>query len=187
MATTPASPVRILARAVDVAVAERDVAGLVEAVVRRQVLLGAELGGAVGRQRTPRGVLVCRSVALAVDRSPGRGEGDLRAVAAGGLEHVDRPEHIDFGVEVRPLDGDAHVRLRSEVEADLRPGVGEGFLRGRDVRFDQPCAPVDVLAPTGGEVVEDGDLVPAGDERIYDVRADEARAACHDRPHGPLS
>jgi hypothetical protein len=108
-------------------------------------------------------------------------------VAAGGLEHVNRPEQIDFGVEVRPLDGDAHVRLRSEVEADLRPGVGEGFLRGRDVRFDQPCAPVDVLAPTGGEVVEDGDLVPAGDKRIYDVRADKARSACHDRPHGPIS
>jgi hypothetical protein len=108
-------------------------------------------------------------------------------VPAGGLEHVNRPEQVDLGVEVRPVDGYAHIHLRGEMEADLRTGVGERFLGSGEVGLDQPGALVDVLAPARGEVVEDGDVVPTRDERIYDVRADEARSPCHDRPHGELS
>ncbi len=106
---------------------------------------------------------------------------------AGGLEHVNRPEQVDLGVEVRPLDGNAHVHLRGEMEADLRTGVCEDSRGSGEVGLDQPGAFVDVLVAARGEVVEDGDVVPTRDERIYNVRADEARSPCHDRPHGALS
>ena len=44
-----------------------------------------------------------------------------------------------------------------------------------------------MFSPALREVVDDEDLVPAGDEGVDDVRADETGPACHDRPHGPLS
>ena len=43
-----------------------------------------------------------------------------------------------------------------------------------------------VLALPGRERVDDGDLVAAGDERVHDVGADEAGAACHHRAHGRI-
>ena len=95
------------------------------------------------------------------------------------LEEPDRPEDVDLAVEVGARDRHAHVGLRGQVQARLRAGLGEGLLHGlpvADVGDDELGGRVDVLRLPVGEVVEDDDLVAAGDERVDDVRADEARA-----------
>ncbi|MBB5691200.1 hypothetical protein FHS88_003352 [Roseomonas alkaliterrae] len=46
--------------------------------------------------------------------------------------------------------------------------------RVRDIAADQGGAGGEVLDPAGGEVVENDDLIPAGDERLREMRADEA-------------
>jgi hypothetical protein len=84
----------------------------------------------------------------------------------------------------------AHVDLRGEVEHDLgarpleqlehRPGV-------TDVGLDQLGAALErrrqVLPPAGRDVVHHGHLVAAVEQRVDEVRADEAGAACHEGPH----
>ena len=52
-------------------------------------------------------------------------------------------------------------------------GIGDGALED----FDAGRGGGEVLAPTGGEVIEHADGVPPLEEPINDVRADEARAA----------
>ena len=47
-------------------------------------------------------------------------------------------------------------------------------------------APAGVLALPGNECVDDGDRVAVRQERVDDVRADESRATCYDRPHGRI-
>jgi hypothetical protein len=162
----------------------------VQAVVEGEVLLAGELRGPVRRERTPWRVLRGRRVALAVDRAARRGEDDPRAVAGGGVQHADGPDDVDLGVEGGPLDGHAHVGLRGEVEARLRPHFvkdGVDCVPVTDVGDRQADVLVEVLAPPAREVVDDQHLVSAGDERVDDVRADEAGSPCHDRPHSALS
>ena len=48
------------------------------------------------------------------------------------------------------------------------------------------AASLEVLAPAGGEVVDDVHLVAARDERVDYVRADEARSPGDHRPHGRI-
>ena len=55
-----------------------------------------------------------------------------------------------------------------------------------DVVLVQRRRRVQVLAAAGREVVDDVHLVPARDERVDDVRADEARSSGDDRPHGRI-
>ena len=167
---------RQLARPVDVREAERDVTRPVQAVPGREVLLGRELRGAVGRERPPLVVLPRGALALAVDRAAGGAEDQLRAVRARRLEHVHRPEHVHLRVEERLLDGGADVGLRGEVDDELGPElVEERAERLADVVLVHGRGRVQVLAPPGGEVVDDVHLVAARDERVDDVRADEAR------------
>ena len=174
----------ILARSVHVAVAKRDVRRLVEPVVGRQVLLAGELRGAVRGERPPLRILGRRRVALAVDRTARRGEDHLRAVAPRRLEHAQRPEHVHVGVVDRILDGDAHVRLRREVEARLRPDLVEDGVRvGADVALVEARALGHILAAAVAQVVEDVHLVAARDQRVGHVRADEPCAAGDDGPH----
>ena len=45
----------------------------------------------------------------------------------------------------------------------------------------------ELLATPRRERVEHVHLVAAGDQRLRDMRADEARSACHDRPQGLVS
>src|SRR5436309_493656 len=79
-------PGRVLPGPVHVRVPQRDVALAVEPGVRGQVLLGRELGDAVGRDRLELRRFGGGPVTLAVDRSPSGGEDDLRAVLPCGLE-----------------------------------------------------------------------------------------------------
>ena len=177
--------VGILAWPVDVPEAERDVLRLVQAVVRAQILLAGELRGAVRGERVQRGGLPGRPVvALAVDRAACRAEDDLRVVPASGLEHANRPEDVRVGVVVRALDRDAHVHLRREVEHGLGSVLVEDVVqRLPDVPLRESRGGGDVLPLAGRQRVDDDDLVPAGHERVGDVRADEAGAACDDGPH----
>ena len=90
---------RVLARAVDVREAERDVRRAVDPVPAGEVLLAALLGDPVRRQRQERRLLVGGPGALAVARAARRGEDHLRA--AGGLEHVHRADDVDRRVVAR--------------------------------------------------------------------------------------
>src|SRR5205814_1524404 len=102
----------------------------------------------------------------------------------GGLEHVDRPEHVDPCVLTRVRGGEAHVDLRGEVEAELRPHLVEDRLqRVPDVELREAGPFRHLVAPSRREIVHDMDLVPAGKQRVDEVRADEPRASGDDRPH----
>ena len=155
----------------------------VEAVPGAQVLLGRELRGAVGRERPALVVLARRAVALAVDRAAGGAEDELRTVRAGGLEDVQRSEHVHLGVEDGLRDRGSDVRLRRQVDDELGPDLVEQAVEGlADVVLVHRRGG-DVLAAPGGEVVDDVDLVAALDQRIDDVRPDESRSPGDDGPH----
>jgi hypothetical protein len=63
------------------------------------------------------------------------------------------------------------------------PGQGRHRLPVANVGGDQLGAPgerrVEVLAPPGGEVIDHDHLVPAAQQRVGQIRADEAGPACH--------
>ena len=106
------------------------------------------------------------------------------------LEDVDCADDVHLGVERRLGDRDTNVGLGGEVEARLRLRLRERARDGvriADVRLDEAGALADVLAPAACEVVEHPDVVAALDERVHDMRADEASSACYERPHGALS
>ena len=168
----------VLARAVDVREAERDVRAAVDAIPAGEVLLAALLGDAVGRQRQERRLLVGGRGALAVARAARGGEDHLCAVR--GREDVHRADDVDRRVVVRALHRRLDVGLRREVEDD----VGVDRERLADVVLEQRRGGVHVLALAGGEVVDDRHVVAARDERVDEIRPDEARTACDDRPHG---
>ena len=103
----------------------------------------------------------------------------MRAGGAGGLERVHRADHVHLGVECRPLHRRADVGLRGEVEDD----VGVRLERRADVVLQQRGGGVDVLAATRAEVVEHDHLVPARDQGVDEVGADEAGPAGDERAH----
>jgi hypothetical protein len=156
------------------------------------VLLGAELGQPVRRLGGDRVRLGRRHLLrLAVDRPARRGVHDAPdARVARRLEHVDRAQHVDRGVDRRVGDRLAHVDLRGEMEDDPRLRLGDHVAQRAgvaDVGLHEPHPALDrareVVAPARREVVDHGDLVAALHERVHQVRADEARPACHDRAH----
>src|SRR5204863_138310 len=97
------------------------------------------------------------AVALTVDRAAGRGEDDPGSVGAGGLEHLDRPEHVRGRVVGRPLDRDAHVDLGRKVEA------GFGALEG-------PAERLALFAAARAQLVEQ--VIAPGVARGADVVCD---------------
>ena len=109
-------------------------------------------------------------------------------MAARRLEDAHGADHVDVRVEARILHRARDRRLGREVEADVRARRVEHAVGvGADVALVQRCVGQDVFPLPGGEVVEHVHLVAAGDERVHQVRADEARAAGHDRPHLSIS
>jgi hypothetical protein len=185
--------VRVLPRAVDVAVAQDDRRQAVEALVPAAVGLGAVLALPVGGHRPRRAVSgVGHELRIAVDRAAGRRvEHALDAGEPRGLEHVDRAHDVDARVPGRVLDRLAHIDLRREVEDDVGPRRGEhaahpvrvadvGLLEARAARERGG----EVLALAGGQVVDDQDLVAAIEQRVDEVRADEAGAAGDQGTHG---
>jgi hypothetical protein len=73
------------------------------------------------------------------------------------------------------------------VEADLGLGLAESLVEGadEDAPLHEPGGGVDVLAPAAAEVVDDDDVVAAGEQRVDEVRADEAGPA-GDEEHARL-
>ena len=185
IATTPASLCGILARPVDVGEAKRHVPRAVKAVPGREVLLAAELRGAVRRERPPLRRLRRGPVALAVDRAAAGREHDLRSVWACRFEDADRAHDVDVGVVVGPLDGDPNVGLGRQMDDELRRDRLEDGVGRPDVGLVQGRPGGDVLAPPLREIVEDVHLVAACEQRLDDVRADEACPTGDDRPHLP--
>ena len=193
MATTPASPCGSWRGPVDVAVAQDDRRQAVEALVPAAVGLGAELALPVGGHRPGLGRLGRgHDVGLAVDRAARRRvHHALDAAQPRGLEHVDRADDVDPRVPRRVLDRLAHIDLRGQVEDDVGPRRGEHAAhapRVADVGLLEAGAPrqraAEVLALAGGQVVDDRDLVAAIEERVDEVRADEAGAAGDQGTHG---
>ena len=106
------------------------------------------------------------------------------------FEDVGRADDVHLGVEGRLSDRDAHIRLRGEMEARLRLRLRERSSdsgRIADVDLEKPGALVHVAALPAREVVEHPHVVAALDERVHDMRADEASSACYERPHSALS
>ena len=126
-------------------------------------------------------------VALAVDRAAGRREDDLRAVAPRRLEDAHRPDDVHVA---RRSPAARPRRARRPARRGGRPPPGatavEDARPGSRMSATWSFAPGgDVLALARREVVDDVHLVAARDERIGDVRADEAGASGDDRPHRP--
>ena len=131
-------------------------------------------------------LLVRRPVALAVDCPAGRAEDHLRPVPSRCLQNVECPEDVHVRIEVRPLDRHPHVGLRGKVEAHVRTsGVEHLTDLAPNVRHVELRSRRHVGALPFGEVVDHVHLVAAREQRIDDVRADEARPSGHDRPHAP--
>ncbi len=102
-------------------------------------------------------------------------------------EKTDRPDRVDLRVAHGILDRAAHVRLGGEMEADLGVELRErGVDGGRvaHIALDERGRTVQILRLAGGEVVEHEDGIAALHERVDQMRADEARAACDQGPHG---
>ena len=88
----------------------------------------------------------------------------------------------------RPLDRDAHVHLGAEVKTDLGTQLGEELVqRLAQVGDDESHALGHVLALAVREIVERDHIVTAREQRLDDMRADEPRAPCDDRPQGFIS
>ena len=109
-------------------------------------------------------------------------------MCARGLQDTHRSKYVDLGVVVRPLDRGADVGLGCQVNAELRLHQIED-PRGvpADVSKVQLGPGGELLATPRRERVEHVHLVAAGNQRLRDMRADEARSACHDRPQGLVS
>jgi dTMP kinase len=149
-----------------------------DAVPAREVLLATLLRDPVRRERLERRLLGGGHGALAVAGAAGRREDHLRL--AGGRQHVRGADDVHRGVVARILHRGLHVGLRSQVEEDVR--VDRERLA--DVVLEQRRRRIHELALPGREVVDDGHLVAAREERIDEIRPDEARTTCHDRVHG---
>ena len=126
--------VRVLARAVDVAEAQRHRRQAVQALVEARGTARRRASTCRSRPSAGRRMVLGRRdhVGLAVDRAAGRGEHEApRAGLARGLEHVDRALDVRARVVVRAVDRDAHVDLRGEVEDDLGPGLADDLAHLR--------------------------------------------------------
>ena len=71
-------------------------------------------------------------------------------------------------------------RVRRQMIDVVEPAVGEEAVDSVHVghaALDEPRGAGNVVVEAAGQIVEYGDVVPAEDQRVGDVRPDEARAA----------
>src|SRR5439155_4085948 len=124
---------------------------------------------------------------VAVDSPARGGEDDLSATGGdGGLHHVHGAEHIDGRVPERIRGRARHQCLRREMEDDARCeplADPHHFLEIADVGLDEFGARVNVDARAGREVIDDTDLMTFGQQRVDQMRPDEARATGDQRAH----
>ena len=114
----------------------------------------------------------------------------MRSTAMRRCQHVDRPQHVDLGVGSRVLDGVTYVDLRGHVEHELWPQLLEHrSQRGgvAHIDFVQHCArcgrPGEVLTLARDQRVDDRHLISTRDQRVDQIRPDEAGAAGYETAH----
>ena len=180
----------VLARAVDVRVTQHRVLEPESALEGAEVLLEAELAGAVRRQRPHRMVLVARhNVRLAVERAAGGDEDELaHAVVDRGFQQVYPSYEVHLRVKRRVGDRLRHLGLRGVVVDDLGlEGRHDRSDLGRIAQIESVHlrVTIEVVLVPGGEVVDYGDLVPGREVSIDDVRSDETCASGDENLHRP--
>src|SRR5438552_15591288 len=152
------------------------------------VMLAGDLGHAVRTDRI-QGLSLRHRLRLrvAVDGPPRGGEDDLAAAGRDRrLDHVHSAEHIDLGIPQRIRSRARNQGLGGEMKDDAwrePPANPQQLLAIADVGFDEFSAWVDVDARAGREVVDDADLMTYSQQRIDQMRPDEARATGDQRPH----
>jgi hypothetical protein len=177
--------VRSLARAEGVEVAERHTVEPELARVGCGELLAGELRDPVRRERMGLGVLggrvpLCRPV-----HRGGRREDDADAVARRRLEHALRSQYVAPQVEREYIAEAAHAGLAREVEDAVEAGEVEIVLCKVDAAHVEPAGVLllERRIVVVGEAVEADGLVPGGNERLREVRSDEAGCARDGIPH----
>ncbi len=187
----PRLAVGVLARAVDVGIAQDGVAQAVVDAVEVEVVLHEVLAGPVGVEGVDGVSLVGGEVLrLAVD-GPARGGIDelLHPIFSAQFQEVEGADDVNLGVEDGLLHGFAHVRPRRLMVNDLRALGGEDLLQAlgvADVEVIEPGPRIDVFALPRGEIVHHGHLVAPLDQSIHHVRADKARPSGNQNFHRRL-
>src|SRR5690606_6903018 len=180
--------IRVLARAEDIEVAQRDGLDVIKVVEDRHELLAGELGDGVRRERVRREALVLRrDFRIAIDGGR-RGEDDpSNASVAGGNEQVQRAGDVDGkrGLRIgdRARDGGQGTLVIDQLDAV--DGAAEVVLVA-EVAFHQLNIVgdvVEVAAVAGGEVVEDADVLAIGEEAGDEMGANESGAAGDENAH----
>ena len=95
-------------------------------------------------------------------------------------QHVQRPDHVGHVRLDRLRNRKRNPRLRRDVEhrIDTFERIGNR-RRIADVCFNDLGRAVHTLAPPGGKVVDRPHAQSCGNERVNEMRSDEARAARH--------
>ncbi len=188
----PRLTVRVLARAVDIAVPERHRLQPVQPRKRREVVLRGELGGAIRRGRQLRGRLDQRELArVAVHRAPGRSEHHPAHTAhPGALQQVEQAQDIHLRVEQRICYGAPDVHLGRMVVEQREAPLGYQLPRRRrtHIRLHERRPRRHPLPPAGRQVVQYRHVVARRQVRVHHVGPDEPRPARDQDPtHHPAA
>ena len=97
------------------------------------------------------------------------------------LEDIDRPDHVDGSVVKWVRDARPDIHLRRKMRDYVKPSTPNHIGRGRrrDVDDVQRHGPRNVRSKSGGQIIDDRDVVALLEKSFHDVRSDEARTACH--------
>ena len=166
-----------------------------QTLVLAEVPLRRRLRRAVRGERRDRRSLRRRDgLWVAVDRCGGGQQDATRAGIARRLEHRDGARHVDLGVERRVDDRLADVDLRGEVHDDVGPGGRERPAERAEVahvdRMQLHAALLRLRDPrprAAVQVVGHRDLGPAIEQRVDEMRSDEAGTAGDDHAHAEQS
>ena len=151
-------------------------------------MLDCHFRQAIERQRRERLELINRQMILrhiAIARSRRSKDHALDAVFPRLLEHMDGADDVLRAIELRighrDMDGRLPREVHDGVEMALCKDVPERFAR--HVTFVNLRACRKVFAQSRREIVHDSDLLTLRLQEPHEMRADEARAACHQDLH----
>ena len=178
--------VGILARPVNVAVAQRGEVQILGGAIKAQIMFGDHFRDAVRRARPLRRRVVNGKSIRRAEAGAARGEDHLpRAAALRVLEHVEQADDVDLRVVDRVARRDRDRMLGGVVAHDvgleLREDASEAFVAHVHVHQRDAAGYVDApAAAVLPERVDDQNLVPRREVGVGDVRSDESGAAGDD-------